>query len=55
MTPVARPCHILFGQCSKDRVTVYHGNARATVLCGRHAAYLRPEDFKTMREAGAIE
>lgn len=48
-------CHVLPGACSKDRVTVYHGMARATVMCGLHAQNIGPEGFRAMREAGTIK
>jgi len=47
-------CHVLPGTCSKDRVTVYHGMAKATVMCGLHSSNIPPEDFVAMREAGTI-
>jgi len=52
--PEELACRPLFGAHSKDRVDVHHGGDTPAHMCGRHANYLTPANFATMREAGTI-
>ena len=45
-------CRILYGTCSDDRVELHAGATDPTILCGRHAAGLDADDYRTMRAAG---
>lgn len=52
--PEPLACDPLFGRHSEDRASVSHGAAAPAEMCGRHAHYLTPAHFVTMREAGTI-
>lgn len=52
--PEQLACEPLFGSHSKDRTDLYYGQEKPAHMCGKHATFIKPGDFRTMREAGTI-